>query len=47
MKEIEINILTKLPDGQIEKELDEIDKIICERLQTEYIVIITKEYKEE
>lgn len=47
MREVEINILTKLPDEQIEKELDEIDKIICERLQTEDIVIITKEYKEE
>lgn len=47
MKEIEINVLTKLSEEQIEKELDEIDKIISERLQTDDIMIFTKEYKDE
>jgi len=47
MKEIEINVLTKLSEDQIEKELDEIDKIISERLQTDDIMIFTKEYKDE
>lgn len=47
MKEIEINVLTKLSEEQIEKELDAIDKIISERLQTDDIMIFTKEYKDE
>lgn len=47
MREIEINILSKLPDEVIEKRLDDIDKYICNLLETEDVLIITKEYKDE
>ena len=46
MKEIEINVLTKLSDKQVEKALDQIDQVICELLDTEDIMMFTRDYEE-